>query len=133
MPVRSLSSSVLKWPDARTVERALRGWVEDIRRKRPELLLAGYMGSYARGDWGFGSDLDIIVVVETAAQPFARRAVGWDVTALPVPADLLIYTLGEWMALPKDRRFYRTMQEEAVWLYAAEPLASRFRPHSSSR
>ena len=52
MPVRSLTSSVLKWPDRARVERELRAWADRERERRPELLRLGYFGSYARGDAG---------------------------------------------------------------------------------
>jgi hypothetical protein len=49
MPVRSLNSSVLKWPDRASVDRAVRAWAIDAAGQHPELLRAGYFGSYARG------------------------------------------------------------------------------------
>jgi predicted nucleotidyltransferase len=36
----------------------------------------GYFGSYARGDWGVGSDLDVIAVVAFSDEAFTRRALG---------------------------------------------------------
>ena len=92
MPVRSLGSSVFKWPDAQTVERALRRWAQEAAATKAGVRRIGYFGSYARGDWGFGSDLDVIVVVATSDKAFERRASDWDLTELPVPADVLIYT-----------------------------------------
>lgn len=59
MPVRSLDSSVLRWPDATTVHQAVCRWAREAARTRPEVLRVGYFGSYARGDWGVGSDLDL--------------------------------------------------------------------------
>ena len=64
MPVRSLNSSVLKWPDAKTVDAAARRWAEKIAQDKKYVLKIGYFGSYARGDWGVGSDLDLIIIVE---------------------------------------------------------------------
>ncbi len=61
MPVRSLNSSVLKWPSRKTVDRAVRSWTAEQVQQRPEIVRLGYFGSYARGDWGVGSDLDLIV------------------------------------------------------------------------
>ncbi|MEK7408533.1 MAG: nucleotidyltransferase domain-containing protein, partial [Acidobacteriota bacterium] len=92
MPVRSLSTSVLRWPDAAAVDRAVRQWVPKVLAQKPEVIRIGYFGSYARGDWGVGSDLDLVVVVDHAEKRFERRAVDWDATELPVPADVLIYT-----------------------------------------
>jgi uncharacterized protein len=119
MPVRSLSSSVLTWPDARTIDHAVRCWVEKIVTHRREVLRIGYFGSYARGDWGVGSDLDLVIVLESSEQPFERRGIEWDVSELPVPADILVYTQAEWHALSQQRRFYHTLRREAVWVYVA--------------
>jgi len=60
MPVRSLNSSVLVWPDRATVDRAVRAWAASIGPGRHDGQRIGYFGSYARGDWGVGSDLDLI-------------------------------------------------------------------------
>jgi hypothetical protein len=37
-----------------------------------------------------------VLVVASSADPFERRAAHWDAARLPVPADLLVYTLHEW-------------------------------------
>ena len=53
-------------------------------------------GSYARGDWREGSDLDLLVEMDTDLPPHlrrlaARRAVG----PKPCPMDILVYTPAE--------------------------------------
>jgi hypothetical protein len=83
---------------------------------RAKVQRIGYFGSYARGDWGVGSDLDLIIVVEDSKYPFTGRAQDWDVTGLPVPADLLVYTEQEWNSITRRGGFGRTMKEEAVWI-----------------
>lgn len=120
MPVRSLNSSVLKWPKAQAVDQAVRRWAERMAGQQPGVVRIGYIGSYARGDWGVGSDVDIVVIVAHSALPFERRAVQWDATELPVPADVLVYTLDEWEALDRQGRFYQTVIREAVWVYPQE-------------
>lgn len=115
MPVKSLHSAVLKWPDAQSVREAVQKWAAKLKAN-PNVIKVGYFGSYARGDWGVGSDLDLIVIVQTSKEPFARRAASFDTTALPVPADLIVYTHSEWESLDKKSRFYQTLQKEAVWL-----------------
>lgn len=118
MPVRSLNSSVLKWPDAVAVDAAVRRWAEAAARRRPDVVRIGYFGSYARGDWGVGSDVDIVVVVERSSVPFERRPAEWDAAEIPVPADVRVYTVEEWSALPPDGRFRRALDREAVWVAA---------------
>jgi Nucleotidyltransferase domain len=120
MPVRSLSSSVLRWPDRATVDAAVRAWAREEGARRPDLERLGYFGSYSRGDWGPGSDLDMVAVVRQSAVPFERRATDWDVLRLPVPADLLVYTSAEWDDLiARDDRFARTLTREMTWVLGA--------------
>ena len=117
MPVRPLSSQVLRWPDRTDVEEAARRWVRLERERRPDLLRIGYFGSYARGAAGVGSDLDVVAVVRASQMPFERRALDWDLSPLPVPAEILIYTQLEWENLMETGgRFARVLQQEAVWL-----------------
>ncbi len=117
MPVRSLSSSVLKWPDAGTIDRAVRRWASRLVQNREGVLRIGYFGSYARGDWGVGSDLDLIIILESSNQPFMRRGREFDATELPVPADVLVYSKEEWQSLKQQGRFYETVMGETVWVF----------------
>lgn len=119
MPVRSLSSSVLTWPDARTVDRAVRRWAKRAVAVHPEVLRIGYFGSYARGDWGVGSDLDVLIIVDRSDERFERRAARWDITRLPVPTDVLVYTEDEWRDLRQRGRFYERVMQEAIWVFLA--------------
>lgn len=142
MPVRSSSSSVHTWPDAREVDRAARRWAREVAARHPDVLAIGYQGSYARGDWGVGSDLDLLVIVEgptraAEAEPapassppevgeeeehtsVSRLRGSLDVTRLPVPADVIVLDRAAWIGgLEDGRRFYRTAAKESVWLVGA--------------
>jgi predicted nucleotidyltransferase len=117
MPVRSLHSSVLAWPKGPEVHKALAAWAERQARSRPELLRVGFIGSYARGDYGVGSDLDVVLVVRDSAEPALRRSLGWDFSELPVPVDSFVFTRAEWIVLlAEERRFARTVQSEVLWV-----------------
>jgi len=97
---------------------ALDRWVRDEARRHPELVRLGCFGSYARGDWGPGSDLDLVAVVRSSRVPFERRGLSWSTEALPVPADLLVYTETEWEALiRRGGRFARVLEEEVLWVW----------------
>jgi len=120
MPVRSLTSSVLRWPDASSVDQAAWAWAGELSRQRGDVLGVAYIGSYARGDWGVGSDLDLVVVVEQSDKPFWNRASELDLGGFPVPTEGMVYTADEWRALAEERgRFFRTVEQEGVWLYRA--------------
>jgi len=118
MPVRSLNSSVLKWPDQSEVHRAVRSWAAAETKRRTDIARLGYFGSYARGDWGVGSDLDLIALVDETSLPFERRAVDWRLECLPIPCEILIYTHDEWHRLSnQNTRFARMLKSEVIWIY----------------
>ncbi len=121
MPVRLSSSSILKWPDRDTIDRAVRQWAADEAKAHDGLVRLGYFGSYARGDWGVGSDLDLIAIVQSEMDRFERRGNNWDLNSLPVSAEILVYTVKEWNRLVEEGgRFARTIQRETVWIFPPE-------------
>ncbi|MEW6745178.1 MAG: nucleotidyltransferase domain-containing protein [Planctomycetota bacterium] len=108
---------MLRWPDRGEVERALRAWAGAQIDAHPELLRLGYFGSYARGDAGVGSDLDLVAVIRETDVPFERRGVTWTLESLPVPAEILIYTISEWeLLLLRGGRFASVLEKETIWL-----------------
>ena len=119
MPVRSLRSSVLKWPDARVVAAATHDWAVRLAAEHADVVAVGWFGSYPRGTWGVGSDVDLVIVLRAAAEPFERRAARFDTTGLPVPADLLVYTQAEWRSLAAAGG--RSLAAGVEWLVGGPP------------
>jgi predicted nucleotidyltransferase len=92
--------------------------VKHRAQARADLLRVGFFGSYARGDWGMSSDLDLILIVRHSQASFWQRAIEWDTTGLPVPVDVLVYTEGEWKEMASQgERFFKTIAREAVWVF----------------
>lgn len=118
MPVRSSRSHVLTWPPRDEVEEAARAWGAALRASRSDVLRVGYFGSYARGDWGVGSDLDLVVVLTECAEPPLRRGLAFDtISGFPVPVDLLVYTQDEWRRLEAEKApFLRRLRAEVEWV-----------------
>ena len=117
MPGTSSGSFVKRWPKPDRVIADLRKWAESQAEIRPELIALGYFGSHARGEAGFGSDLDLVAVVEDSDVPRMERNRDWPFERLPVPADLLVYTVEEWSRLRRrGGRFARVMESEVVWV-----------------
>lgn len=118
MPVRSLTSSVMKWPSAATVDAAVRALAVRLAQSHPEPERFGYYGCHARGDWGVGSDADLLAIVSRSDKPFAQRSLDSDVGGLPVPADLLVYTRTKWQTALRDGSpFLRRLEAEMVWVH----------------
>ena len=110
MPVRLLTSRVLKWPERSAVLAAARVWAESLCANDSNVLRVGCFGSYARGDAAVGSDLDLVVIVRE------RPDRNPDASRLPVPADVLVFDQHEWDALQSGgARLARTLAAEAHW------------------
>ena len=72
----------------------------------------GCFGSHARGDAGVGSDLDLVVIVRDG-----EGARLFDVSRLPVPADVVVFEEGRWAkASAEATGIARTIAHEARWL-----------------
>ena len=57
-------------------------------------------------------------MVTSAGDRFDRRAVAWNLTSLPVPAEILIYTDAEWHDLErKGGRFAEMLARETLWIF----------------
>jgi len=118
MPVRSLNSPVLRWPDRSQVHKAVVSWTGQLLQTRTDVVSVGYFGSYARDDWGPGSDLDLVVVLEGSPLPFGNRSLGHGILDLPVSADLIVYTSSEFQKLrTHNAAFHERLMNEAVWVY----------------
>jgi hypothetical protein len=108
---------VLRWPSAEAVIAALEEWAAAAAARRPELLRLGYFGSFARGEAGVGSDLDLAAIVRTLDRPFLERPREWPTERLPVPTEILVYTAEEWDRLMRSGgRFARTLEDQTRWI-----------------
>lgn len=111
MPVRSLNSHVLKWPSREAVLAAAGAWARALRARDVRVLRIGHFGSYARGDAGVGSDLDLVVIVRADAQSCL-----FDVSRLPVPADVVVFDETRWARMSAESSgIARTIAREAKW------------------
>jgi hypothetical protein len=100
----------------------MRHWTAEQVGLRPEIVRLGFFGSYARGDWGVGSDLDVIAIVRKTAEPFERRSLEWDLISLPVPAEIIVYSLPEWEKLEQGNTlFFRMLDRDVVWTFSMHP------------
>ena len=95
MPVRSLTQSLLRWPEPDLVLRQVRDWAERVAADHPGLVRVGVFGSYGRGDAGVGSDLDLLLIDTDAVGPQRQRLLAWPLAELPLSCDALVLTPAE--------------------------------------
>ena len=117
MPVRSLTQSVLRWPQPEQVLLEVRAWADEQRHLRPSLRRIGVFGSYGRGTASVGSDLDLLLIDEAADGPQHQRLCSWSLERLPLSCDALVLTPGELQALLSDgSRMGQELQRDLRWL-----------------
>lgn len=96
MPVRSLNSAVFKWPSREVVLAAAREWAKALKASDPTVQEIYCIGSCARGNYGVGSDIDLVIVIDDVELSRVDRARRYAADYLPVPADVMVYTQAEW-------------------------------------
>ena len=110
---RSSNSSVLRWPERAVVDTSFRQRITVLAEEVAGIETAGYYGSYARGDWGVGSDLDVFLIVSDGSA--AERKKRWDFLTLPVPVDVMVLRSSEFLSMKKHRRrFVDVLENESV-------------------
>jgi hypothetical protein len=92
MPVRSLTQSLLRWPEPELVLHQVQEWAERVAADHPGLVRVGVFGSYGRGDAGVGSDLDLLLIDTRASGPQHQRLLAWPLAELPLSCDALVLT-----------------------------------------
>ena len=121
MPVRSLTQSVLRWPDPDRVLAQVLAWSQDISTSCSTLQGVAVFGSYGRGDAGVGSDLDLILVDAGAVGPQSERLMPWPIEQLPLSADCLVLTPQELETLFRsDQRMGQELRSDLRWLWSRD-------------
>jgi len=118
MPVRSLNSAILKWPDKQKVLNEARLWAGSTGHGDENIVKIFCFGSICTSKWGVGSDIDILIILKQTTVPFISRARIFDASSISVPADILVYTQSEIATLSKEKgRFLDEIRKNSILLY----------------
>src|SRR5438046_8601179 len=92
----------------------------DLLKERDDVLRISLFGSYARGRRDLFTDLDVLVIMQTA-EPFVERQCRlYGLLGLPVDLDLLCYTPEEFDAMKFQPFLRHALMDEKV-LYERSP------------
>ncbi len=82
----------------------------------PEIRGIGYFGSYARGDYTPGSDLDLLVLVPDRSNPEHIRE-RLDTFSLPVPCELFVVREKQFRETEEPRNpFVEEVRDTICWI-----------------
>ncbi len=103
----------MRWPALERVIEAFRERARSLCAKHEDILAVGYFGSAARGEWGVGSDLDVVVIVKDKSPQLH-----WEATMaladIPIPVDMIMLSLEEVKGI--KGKFLKVLEEETVWV-----------------
>jgi len=117
MPVHSLTQSVLRWPKPERVLAEAQAWAHTQQQAHPSLRRVGVFGSYGRGTASVGSDLDLLLVDDSAEGPQHQRLRAWPIEQLPLACDALVLTSAELdQLLASDARMALELRRDLRWL-----------------
>ncbi|OHD62948.1 MAG: hypothetical protein A2176_04885 [Spirochaetes bacterium RBG_13_51_14] len=126
MPVKSLNSAVLKWPEREATLEKARYWAETVGSRDASVVSIRCYGSIADGRWGTGSDLDVLIEVDRSDKPFDKRSLDFTLPDCGVPVDMVVYTSSELCRFRREgRRFIREFDGKSIVLYSARAGDSR--------
>ena len=118
MPVRSLTQSLLRWPEPEQVLSQVRFWAAQVAAEHPGLERVGLFGSYGRGDAGVGSDLDLLLIDAASCGPQHQRLLAWPLAELPLSCDALVLTPREHSELlASGSAMAAALRRDSRWLW----------------
>jgi UTP:GlnB (protein PII) uridylyltransferase len=118
MPVRSLTQSLLRWPEPEQVLTQVRHWAAKTAAEHPGLERVALFGSYGRGDAGVGSDLDLLLIDSGSSGPQHQRLRLWPLAELPLSCDALVLTPAEHAELlASGSAMAAALQRDSRWLW----------------
>lgn len=118
MQKQSFGSVTVFSLDQPRVESALQELVEALRQ-REEVMAVVCFGSWARGEAGVKSDVDLLLILQTADRPFLDRIALYRPETFPVDLDLFPYTLEE---IRRGQPLARTALQTGRVLWSRQPL-----------
>jgi predicted nucleotidyltransferase len=114
-----LDSVVVKSIDERAVRLAMDDYAARLLAARPDIEEIVVFGSFERGTWAPGSDLDVFIVLASADRPVHERVVELLPGAFPVGIDLLPFTRDE-IARRTPSALFDTVAASR-WRYRRDP------------
>jgi uncharacterized protein len=98
----SLPSVKVTFTNREEIFKALKHLIQEWTQKHPELERVILFGSFARGDYFPGSDVDVLLVLEKSDKSLLNRIAEFLPTHFPVDIDIFPYTKAEIQRLMND-------------------------------
>jgi predicted nucleotidyltransferase len=115
---QSSGSAIIESIDRNKVLEDLQARAADIGKARSDVLVCILYGSMLKGHYTPASDIDILIIVRAATEPFLQRADAFRdfFLQLPMDVDLKVYTRQEVQSMLEEGNAYleEALQEGKV-------------------
>ena len=126
MAMRSFPSVKITYFDKQAVWEALREYLEQVERGRPEVEKVILFGSFLRGESVPGSDIDLLIILRESSIPFLERIPEYTPLHFPIGADVFPYTEQELEEMKQQGNFFlRKVLEEGIEVFPSNNMARR--------
>jgi predicted nucleotidyltransferase len=88
--------------DREQILKALENLIQEWTQQHPELEQVILFGSFARADYFPGSDVDVLLILQSSDQPLLSRIRQFLPTHFPVDIDVFPYTKNEFERMMND-------------------------------
>ncbi|MBK5191142.1 MAG: nucleotidyltransferase domain-containing protein [Methanosarcinales archaeon] len=114
----------IRYFDKKLVEESLRGYLNEMVEKHPEVERELLFGSFVQNESVPGSDIDLLVLLSESEEPFMERIPRFLPSRFPVGVDVFPYTAeGVERMKCEGNSFIRRALEEGVEVFRKERRA----------
>lgn len=118
MQKHSLNSVKVIFANQANVKKQIQESIRQLIKRNPEIKKVILFGSYATGNYGPRSDVDILFILDSSDQPFLDRIPHYIPDDLSFSVDVFPYTASEIEALLQaENHFIRRALHEGKVLY----------------
>ena len=122
MPGQSSSTVSIKSVDRESVFEATRCFLASLKETHSELVGAYLFGSFVKGTYAPGSDIDILLVLSSSDKVMRDRIPDFLPGRFPVGVDILPYTVEELEKAEEENCFIRSILKQGEYISLQEQV-----------
>lgn len=110
--------SATQWPSAQEIGDAVAAWAQESASQDTGLARVGFVAAFNPDGSPQEGHLDVVLLVDQTETPLAERSAEWDLGAVPVPTQALVFTVAEWEeVMESDTWLSRKLSKGTQWVW----------------
>lgn len=118
MSAGASDTSATQWPTAQEIGNAVASWAQETASHDSGLARVGFVAAFNPDGSPQEGHLDVVLLVNHTETPLAERSADWDLGAVPVPTQALVFTVAEWDEIVAgDTWLSRKLSSGTQWVW----------------